>query len=126
MVHVIYDTGLEKKSRTISLGFGRRYLKMDRFPEAFERFERVVDTSRIKSFQQLKLSFESWAGHNWRGTKKQMEGLRQEALEMKLSGTPKEPYVGGKTWKYERVRVRGKLQPGYRDLQTMRFIKKPF
>ena len=33
---------------------------MDKFPEAFRRFEKVVDTKNIKSFEQLRLAFESW------------------------------------------------------------------
>ena len=35
---------------------------MDRFPEAFRRFEEDVNTEEIHSFQQLRLAFGSWAG----------------------------------------------------------------
>lgn len=33
---------------------------MDKFPEAYRRFEKVVDTKNIKKFEQLKLAFQSW------------------------------------------------------------------
>ena len=41
---------------------------MDRFPEAFNRFEEVVDVRRIESFRQLRLAFASWAGWKWHDT----------------------------------------------------------
>jgi hypothetical protein len=37
---------------------------MDRFPEAFRRFEEVVDVDRIQSFRQLRLAFAYWAVGN--------------------------------------------------------------
>ena len=52
---------------------------MDEFPEAFRRFERVVDTDRILTFDQLLVSFRYWAGRNWKGTYKQVEALKGEA-----------------------------------------------
>lgn len=52
---------------------------MDKFPEAFRRFERVVDTDRIRTFDQLLISFRYWAGRNWEGTRKQVEALKVEA-----------------------------------------------
>jgi hypothetical protein len=35
-------------------------LSLDRFPEAFRRFEEVVDVDRIESYRQLKLTYASW------------------------------------------------------------------
>jgi hypothetical protein len=59
---------------------------MDRFPEAFRRFEEVVDVSKIKSFQQLKLAFATWAGRKWKETPKQVEALKVEAVRLRLVG----------------------------------------
>ena len=54
---------------------------MDKFPEAFRRFESVVNVNRIRSFYQLHLAFSSWAGYKWRGTSRQKYALAREAEE---------------------------------------------
>jgi hypothetical protein len=110
---------------------------MDRFPEAFERFESDVDVDRFQSYFELALAFQSWAGRNWKGTAKQWEaldresenfgfyptnsyrGARREGLYMDFYERPRQ------TWKQEVVTVKGKAQNRYRDLKTGRFIKKP-
>jgi len=38
---------------------------MDRFPEAFDRFERVVDLRSFRSGRELKYAFSHWAGRRW-------------------------------------------------------------
>lgn len=96
---------------------------MDRFPEAFRRFEEVVDVDRIKSFRQLTLAFSLWAGEKWKDTWKQREALRVEAERLGIV-QPERP-VPSKTWRFEWVEVKGKPQIRYRDLKTGRFIKKP-
>ena len=82
---------------------------MDRFPEAFKRFEEVVDVSKIKTFQQLKLAFQSWAGRKWKETPKQMLALEREAvrLELWVEVTPEEYYKQKRLvdWLYYRVRL---------------------
>ena len=52
---------------------------MDKFPEAFERFEEAVDVDKIRSFQELRDSFALWSGKNWKATRKQTEALWIEA-----------------------------------------------
>ena len=101
---------------------------MDKFPEAFSRFERVVDTRRVRSFSQLELAFMYWSGENWRGTKRQHEALK---IEAEKRGIPfiwekRRSAVFRRGWRHERVSVRGRLQSRYRDVRTGRFIKKPF
>jgi hypothetical protein len=98
---------------------------MDRFPEAFRRFEKLVDTDRIRSFIQLKMAFSYWAGRNWKDTRLQNEALKVEA---ERRGIPVSRQTDSKprTWKHEFVSVRGKPQSRYRELKTGRFIKKPF
>ena len=107
---------------------------MDEFPEAFKRFEKTVDVSRIRSFDHLLLSFSHWAGKQWKGTRKQVEALKVEAAERGIP-VPKERLrrreeAGlrsrreevGKTWRSERDRL-GRIH--YRDLETGRFIWTP-
>jgi len=96
-------------------------LALDNFPEAFERFEKVVDTSRIRTFQQLMVSFSYWAGRNWLGTSKQVGALRIEAGRLGIE----EAYVETRprTWRYDTFIKRGKLQGRFRDLKTGRFVK---
>jgi hypothetical protein len=114
---------------------------MDRFPEAFERYESDVDIGKFESYQQLSLSFRWWAGQNWKGTPKQWEAFNREAEERgfdvpsfireEVGGSGRSySYVSGEqqkavTWRHEVVTVRGYSQDRYRDLKTGRFIKKP-
>lgn len=109
---------------------------MDKFPEAFRRFERVVDTHSIHSFMELEMAFGSWAGRNWHGTHKQIEALKVEAWKRGI--IPREHVSTRKrrvavyrvettrTWRHETIKVRGKPQSRYRDLKTGRFVKKPY
>jgi len=53
-------------------------LSLDEFPEAFERFERVVDVDRIRSFDALRMQFSHWAGRKWLDTPRQNEALQRE------------------------------------------------
>ena len=109
---------------------------MDKFPEAFRRFENDVDVSRFESYHQLTLSFRWWAGEKWRGTPRQWEALnveaenlrfevpnfvREELAEMRGSGS----YSSGRSWRREFVKIKGKSKSIFRDLKTGRFIKKP-
>jgi len=59
---------------------------LDRFPESFKRFEKVVDVSKIKSFAQLKLAFATWAGRKWKESPLQLEALRVQAERLRLVG----------------------------------------
>jgi hypothetical protein len=104
---------------------------VDRFPEAFRRFEEVVDVRRIDSFRQLKLAFASWAGWKWLDTYMQNRALAVEAwrlgIPVLVDKRPSFHMYGRKTatWRHEIVTVKGKSQTRYRDLKTGRFIKKP-
>jgi hypothetical protein len=51
---------------------------MDKFPQAFRRYEAVVNTDDIETFYQLEMSFGSWAGHNWKGSGRQIRALENE------------------------------------------------
>jgi len=105
---------------------------MDRFPEAFERCERVVDVGKLRSYYELALAFQSWAGQKWKGSPRQWEAFDREAKRLGFS-----PYTSrvrdfertkraeAVAWKFEVFNVRGKPQNRYRDQRTGRFIKKP-
>lgn len=94
----------------------RSYKLTGKFPEAFERYRRKVDTSKIKDFEQLKNSFRYWQKEN-RITlsRRQITGLAQE-------GTKK---LGIKAVRQVTIIRYGKSRIAYRDIGTGRFAKKP-
>ena len=104
---------------------------MDRFPEAFHRFEKVVDLRSFRSGRELKYAFSHWAGRRWIDSYAQNTALKIEAQkrgfeEIKLTRYSKRPQISVRqTWKRETVTVKGRPQVRYRDLKTGRFIKKP-
>lgn len=55
---------------------------MDKFPEAFKRFEEKVNTDNIESWKQLKLAFGSWAGRRWAPTFRQLDALEKQARKL--------------------------------------------
>jgi len=104
---------------------------MDRFPEAFVRFERVVDLRSFRSYRELAYAFSHWAGRRWVNSYAQNVALKREAEKRGFRDTRipmyfRRPQVSARrTWRYETVTVRGKPQVRHRDLRTGRFIKKP-
>jgi hypothetical protein len=62
---------------------------MDKFPEAFRRFEQKVDTDNIETWKQLQLVFGSWAGGKWKPTCKQTDALY---IQAKRLGIPTHGY----------------------------------
>ena len=51
---------------------------MDKFPEAFGRFEEVVDTDSIVSFRELHAEFAMYAGRKWKDSPLQNQALLVE------------------------------------------------
>ena len=114
---------------------------MDKFPEAFRRFESDVDVGRFRSYHELTLSFRWWAGNRWKGTARQWTALNNEAenlgfdipdfIRSEIRESHSWGYYNSEgkqraiTWKRETVNVRGSNQNRYRDIKTGRFIKKP-
>lgn len=93
-------------------------MALDDFPNAFERFQRIVDVDKIESFRQLRLAFASWAGSKWFDSPLQLSALRVEAEKHNIP-------LEALTWRHEFVSVRNRGQHRYRDLKTGRFIRKP-
>ena len=75
---------------------------VDRFPEAFERFKRVVDTRYFDSYDELYSSFRLWAGKRWRNTWAQNRGLAREAEKLGFRDI-KMPRMLGFTVKTEKM-----------------------
>ena len=53
---------------------------VDRFPEAFERFERRVDIGHFDSYRHLAYAFIWWAGKRWVDSYEQNLALRARAI----------------------------------------------
>ena len=104
---------------------------MDRFPEAFHRFEKVVDLRSFRSGRELKYAFSHWAGRRWVDSYAQNVALKREAekrgfRDARIPMYFRRPQVPAeRTWRRETVTVRGKPQVRHRDLKTGRFIKRP-
>ena len=104
----------------------------DRFPEAFERFERRVDIGRFDSYRELVYALSWWAGKRWKDSYEQNLALREEARKRGFFDARLPRYFERKSarrksqsWRHETVIVKGKSQVRHRDLRTGRFIKKP-
>lgn len=52
---------------------------MDKFPEAFRRFEQQVPIKGIEDFAPIEIMFSGWAGRKWLPTYKQSLALAREA-----------------------------------------------
>lgn len=83
---------------------------MDRFPEAFKRFERDVDVRSFRSYRDLAYGFSYWAGKRWVDSYAQNRALKNEAeklgfLDAKIPDYFKRPVsVKRRKWK-RKVRV---------------------
>jgi hypothetical protein len=89
----------------------------EKFQEAFERFEDVVDVDSIDSFGELRSAFSEWAGYKWKDTGLQLHALSDEARRLGLLPRPV-------SYRIFYVNVRGKPQERWRDNRTGRFIKR--
>jgi hypothetical protein len=110
----------------------------DEFPEAFDRFEEQVDISRTRSFDELLMQFQIWAGRKWRETPRQLQALkieaRQRGIETPSARYPSRTYsrtyshlhrtYSQRTYSRQVITRRGRPQYVYRDLKTGRFIRK--
>ena len=54
-------------------------MSLDKFPEAFARFESEVDVDRFDSYRELTVAFRWWTGKKWKGTVRQWLALVAEA-----------------------------------------------
>lgn len=102
---------------------------MDKFPEAFRRFEQVVDVSKIGTYRQLESTFGSWAGHKWGPTRRQSQALSIQAKRLDIPKVIQPPSLFSRpktvNWRTERIEIRGRTRTVFRDTETGRFIKHP-
>jgi len=111
---------------------------MDKFPEAFRRFENDVDIGKLESYRQLTVSFRWWAGQRWKGTTRQWHALNAEAENLGFEvpsiygyrsrsswSSGNTTFIENRAWREENFVVDGKSRIRYRDVRTGRFIKKP-
>ncbi len=102
---------------------------VDRFPEAFERYEEKVDIKEegIKTFPQLITSFGEWATDKWKGSRKQVRGLAIEAKKRDIEPYVKEAGFRHKeTGRFEKKATKETIKyDRYRNPITGRFMKKP-
>lgn len=105
---------------------------MDKFPEAFERFERDVNVDKIETWKQLKLTFGSWAGDKWVPTGKQLEALAVQARKLGIPVTSEE-IKQQKTWEsklereiaFERAREAMREREREAERERLKFNPKP-
>lgn len=86
---------------------------MDRFPEAFNRFERDVGTKDIRTFSQLFFEYQQWGGKMAPMTHKQVSALRMEAVKHHIGDVESISF-----------RRKNKRVSHFRDLRNGRFISK--
>jgi hypothetical protein len=90
---------------------------MDKFPEAFKRFERQerIDYRKIRDYNELRQEFSSWALDKWISSTRQNEALRKEAEERGIK----------ETYKIERILFirRNRIVIALRRTDTYRFIR---
>ena len=55
---------------------------MDKFPEAFRRFEKVIDIGSFESYKEMSYAFGHWAGKRWRDTWLQNRALANEGWRL--------------------------------------------
>lgn len=107
-------------------------VNLDRFPEAFKRFESVVEVDSFRSYRELVYAFSRWSGKRWKGSHRQNLALLREGKRLGFKDAKsglyfrRQPRVFVRqAWRRETVAVGGRSQIRYRDLRTGRFIKKP-
>jgi len=66
---------------------------MDKFPEAFNRYEERVDIDDLQSASELISSFSNWQGYN--PTSKQINALAVESKKRRLVNNTKQPTLKG-------------------------------
>jgi hypothetical protein len=109
---------------------------MDKFPEAFDRFESQVDLGSFDSYRELVVAFQWWSGKRWKGTYNQRRALKRQVKERRLHFPNRKATIRlghSKTkrrkrflgWRSEMFLINGLSQRRYRDVKTGRFIRKP-
>jgi len=87
-------------------------MRSEKFQEAFDRFERVVDVDSFESYRELWYAFRHWASKRWRNTEPQNRALAYEGEQLRLPDVAMPSAFGHtveelkKIETYRRVKVR--------------------
>jgi len=57
-------------------------MRSEKFQEAFERFEKVVDVNQFDSYRELWFAFRKWGAKRWRNTELQNRALAYEGEQL--------------------------------------------
>lgn len=78
---------------------------VDRFPEAFDRFERVVDVDGFDSYREMRYAFSRWAGKRWRNTELQNQALAIEGKRLGFKDVRLPRYFGNTVKEEMRIKA---------------------
>jgi hypothetical protein len=86
----------------------------DKFPEAFNRFEKTIDIRKINNYDELRLQFRAWALDKWIGSTGQNDALQKCAEKEGIRDT----------YRVERFsfRRKGRIVIASRNSVTKRFV----
>ena len=90
---------------------------VDRFPEAFRRFEEVVDVDDIESYAQLRRSFAYWAGKRWRDSYMQNRALKKQGKRLGFKDAELPSYLRNKTSYAWKATAQSGIHRGLKDKQ---------
>lgn len=96
---------------------------VDRFPEAFRRFERVVNVRGFDSYRELAYGFAHWAGKRWIDSYAQNRALRDMAYEIGFFDAKIPDYLKRLTPRQKRAIVRRKWKRKVRVTKTQESIR---
>jgi len=91
---------------------------MDKFPEAFRRFEKVVDVDSFESYRELRYAFTQWASKRWRNTYSQNRALTREGRKLGFKDTVMPSFFGQKVKDEIRIKAERKA------VRTKKFSRK--
>jgi len=78
---------------------------MDKFPEAFRRFEKVVDVDSFESYRDLRYAFTHWANKRWRNTYSQNRALVIEGRDLGFKDTFMPSFLGETVKEEKRIKA---------------------
>jgi hypothetical protein len=85
---------------------------MDKFPEAFKRFEKQTNIDEIDTFRELLREFRIWAKEKYVGSQLQVSALMNEGSRLGLVN-----------WKSQKIIRYNKEVIVHRSIKTGRFVK---
>jgi len=103
---------------------------MDKFPEAFRRFEKVVDVDSFESYRELRYAFTHWASKRWRNTYSQNRALAEEGWRLGYKDVRLPSFFGHKVKDEIRIKAERRIKDEIRikaerkAVRTKKFSRK--